>query len=119
MWCGCCFSGRSEIENIFENMCKSRKVMVVLSRHYLNAMNLFELDLATRLMYEGTIQKIILIYINNGLPLAKIPKHLVHTMRRNQVLEWADNAEARELVKHKIIELLATGDETAAHMFAE
>lgn len=97
----------------------SKHVIVILSRNYLNAMNLFELDLATQMMYEGKLMTIILIHIQEGLPLKKIPRHLVHTMKRNQVLEWRNNAQAKELVKRKVIELLLNNDEPAADMDAE
>nr|UTM63721.1 Toll-like receptor [Ruditapes philippinarum] len=94
--------GRSVAGNIFENMIVSRKVIVVLSRNYLQSpMHLFELDLATEQMYGHKLEEIIVVHIEEGLP-DKIPKRISHTMKRNQIVEWSDTPDAKEHFKHTI-----------------
>lgn len=106
--------------NIFENLQLSKHMIVLLSRMYLeNAMNLFELDLATNLMYEGKIKGILLIAFPDGLPPKKIPKHLTHTMRRNKVLEWSDDQTAKQLVKKKLADTLRNKEDLAINLDAE
>jgi hypothetical protein len=83
-------------------MIVSRKVIVVLSRNYLQSpMHLFELDLATAQMYGHKLEEIIVVHIEEGLP-DKIPKQISHTMKRNQIVEWSDTPDAKEHFKHKI-----------------
>jgi len=69
-------------------------------------MNLFELDLVIQLMYERQLEEIILIHIQQGLPADMIPRHIRNKMNRNRVLEWADNDNARGLVKQQLIDCL-------------
>ena len=68
--------GESLVGNIFENMVASRKVIAVLSQNYLtDKMHMFELDLAIDEMYEKTIEEIIVVHIDRGLPERKIPRY--------------------------------------------
>jgi len=98
----------------------SKHVIVVLSRNYLdNPLNLFELDIATEIMYEAIITNIILIDIGNGLPRRKIPKHLTNTMKRNKILECSDCEESKELMRTKVKDTLRRAHEPAADKDAE
>ncbi|WAR30663.1 TLR3-like protein [Mya arenaria] len=103
--------GQSEVGQIFEAMSSSKKVIVVLSKHYLsNPMNSFELDLANQTMYEQKIEKIIVIHINKGLPNAKIPRRITAMMRRNVIVEWEEDGNAQKLAKARINDALAQRD---------
>lgn len=108
--------GRSNTGNIFENMKRSRKILLVLSKHYLQSpMHMFEFDLATEMMYEGALEEIIVVHIEQGLPDKKIPKQLVHTMKRNKVVEWSEDPDAQEHFKNRINDIL--GRKTAANEY--
>lgn len=90
-------------------MTSSRKVLVILSQHYLQStMHMFEFDLATTMMYDHELEEIIVVHIDNGLPKNKIPKHLVHTMKRNKVVEWTENPDAQEHFTNTINDMLNT-----------
>lgn len=99
-------AGRSLAGNIFENMAASRKVVAVLSRNYLNAMNMFELDIAVHEMYRRNIEEVLVVHINDGLPLQKLPKLLVTTMKRHHVIEWTNDENAKALFQQTLIDHL-------------
>ncbi|XP_045191888.2 slit homolog 3 protein-like [Mercenaria mercenaria] len=98
--------GRSVAGNIFENMVISRKVIVILSSNYLQSpMHMFEYDLAAERMYDRKLEEIIVVHIEKGLP-ERIPKRIAHTMRRNKVVEWSDDPDAKEHFKNQINDIL-------------
>ncbi|KAL4238543.1 Toll-like receptor 5 [Mactra antiquata] len=102
-------AGRSLAGNIFENMCISRKVLVILSQHYLKSpIHMFELDLAIDKMYDHELERVVVIHIDNGLPKHKIPKRLIHTMIRHKMIEWTEDEDNKELFKAQINEILAS-----------
>lgn len=69
---------------------------------------MFELDLATDLVYKEKIEEIVIIHIGGqGLPDKKIPKHLMHTLKRNKAVDWSDEPDAREHFTNKINDILA------------
>ena len=98
--------------NICDHMMNSRKVIVILSQNYLkDSYHLFELDEAIHAMYDRDIEEIIVVYIDEGLPRRKIPRELADTMRRHEMIEWADEENAKQLCKQQIIARLdATAD---------
>jgi len=66
-----CSPGRNIFDAIFEAMNASRKVVVILSRHYLmNDINLIELDQAATEMYAMNIENIIILHINGVSEIA-------------------------------------------------
>lgn len=107
--------GRSLAGNIFENLSCSRKMLVVLSKDYLDAMHMFEFDLATNMMYEGKLEEIVIIHIEKGLPEKKLPKELSHTMKRNKVVEWSEDVNAQEHFRRRINDIL--GKKTVANEY--
>ena len=64
-------------------------------------MHLFEFDLAIKQMYEHSLEEIIVVYIEEGMP-TMIPKGIAHTMRRSQIVEWSDTPDAKEHFKNVI-----------------
>ena len=61
--------------NIFEHMSRSRKVIVVLIRHYFNGMNEFELDQATTLYHDHELEDIIVTKLRD-VPATRVPVYL-------------------------------------------
>ena len=49
---------------MYEGINASRKVIVVLSRNYLNPTNLFELDLTITALYEKKLEDYVVIHID-------------------------------------------------------
>lgn len=85
----------------------SRKVIVILSKHYLNSpRHMYEMDLANERMYNHQLEDVIVIHIDNGLPMTKIPKRIAHTLRRNTLIEWNDNDDSKACFKIRINEEL-------------
>ena len=97
--------GASIVANIYEHMVKSRKVIVVLSIHYFNGMNEFELDVATTLLHDHDIEDIIVIKLGD-LPARRIPNHLYRQMRNDMFIEWEDDENAKEAFLGKLIDRL-------------
>ena len=93
------------VANIVEHMMRSRKVIVVLSMHYLNGMNEFELDTATTLLHDHAIDDIIVIKLGD-VPAKRVPNHLYRQMRNDMFIEWEDNVDAKETFLGRLIERL-------------
>ena len=93
------------VTNIVENMMKSRKVIVVLSMHYLNGMNEFELDTATTLLHDRAIDDIIVIKLGD-VPAKRVPNHLYRQLRNGMFIEWEDTVDAKETFLVKLRERL-------------
>ncbi|KAH3792755.1 insulin-like growth factor-binding protein complex acid labile subunit isoform X2 [Dreissena polymorpha] len=98
--------GSVAVGQMYEGINASRKVIVVLSRNYLNPTNLFELDLTITALYEKKLEDYVVIHIDKGLPLQKFPKHLANKIRRNEILEWTEDAHAQALMKGKLTDIL-------------
>ena len=105
-------SGVSSVANIFEHMSRSRKVIVVLTRHFWNGMNEFELDQATTMYHEHDLDDIIVIKVGD-VPPRRIPPHVYTQMRNDTFLEWEDDANALRTFKEKPIERLRNQNEHA------
>ena len=88
-------------KSIFEHMSNSRKMIVILSQHYLNDMNEFELDQATTLFHDHEVEDINVIKVGD-VPARRVPVHLYTQMRNGMFLEWEDNVNARETFKGKL-----------------
>ena len=97
--------GASKVGNIVEHMVRSRKVIVVLSKHYFNGINEFELDMATTLLHDHDIEDIIVIKLGD-LPARRIPNHLYRQMRNDMFIEWEDDTNAKETFLRKLIDRL-------------
>ena len=94
--------GVSTIVNIFEHMSKSRKIIIVLTQHYLNdGMNGFELDQATTLYHEHELEDIIVIKIGD-VPAKRVPVHIYTQMRKGTYLEWENNETAIQTFKEML-----------------
>lgn len=112
--------GNSEVGNIFEHMQLSRKVLIILSRHYLdNPMNLFEWDTAVRQMYSRHIEEIIIIDIDSELPRKKIPKHMRATLMRHEAITWTEDDAAQQLFKQQLKDRLGRRTHLAADIGGE
>ena len=98
-------SGASYVANIVENLAKSRSFIVVLSKHYFNGMNEFELDQATSLLHAHELADIIVIKLGE-VPARNIPPHLYTQMRKGRFIEWEDDEHAIQTFKRKLIERL-------------
>ena len=87
------------IANIFEHMSRSKKVIVILTQHYLDdGMNIFELDQATTLYHDQELDDIIVIKVGD-VPARRVPAHLYTQMRTGRFLEWEHNPDAIERFK--------------------
>jgi hypothetical protein len=94
--------GSSVISSISDNMEKSKKVIIVLTKKYLShAQHQFEIDLAVKLKVEGTINDIIVINVEN-VPFKRIPKSLQVKVSRNEFLMWEDEENARNVFKERL-----------------
>ena len=72
------------MSNINDNMEKSKKVIIVLTKKYLSSDQYkFEIELAVKLKTDGTIDDIIVVNVS-GVPYSKIPKCL----RRKFLKKW-------------------------------
>ena len=95
----------SIVANIFEHMRQSRKVIVVLTRHYFTGMTEFELDQATALVHEHELEDIIVIKVGR-VPAKRVPPHLYAKMSDGSFIEWEDNENAiitfKEQLKDKL-----------------
>ena len=80
-------------------------MIVVLTQHYYNGMNEFELDQATALLHEHELDDIIVIKLGD-VPPRRIPPHLYAKMRDGSFIEWEDNENAiitfREKLKDRL-----------------
>ena len=97
------------IANIFEHMSRSRKVIVVLTQHYLNdGMNIFELDQATTLFHDQELEDIIVIKLGD-VPARKVPVHLYTQMRTGRFLEWENDPNSITSFKETLKDRLRGG----------
>ena len=96
-----CFSGASIVANIFEHMSRSRTVLIVLTRHYYNGMNEFELDQATAMLYGHELDDIIVIKVGD-VPARRVPPHLFAKMRSGSFIEWDENEDAINIFRGKL-----------------
>lgn len=87
--------------NITENMSMSRKVIVVLSKHYINGMNEFELDQATALLHDHRIDDVIVIKLGT-VPARNIPGHIYSQMKNGTFIEWEDDENAIDTFRAKM-----------------
>ena len=94
-------SGASNVANIFEHMSRSRTVLVVLTRHYYNGMNEFELDQATAMLHEHKLSDIIVIEVGN-VPTGRVPPHLYAKMRSGAFIEWGEEEDAVTVFREKL-----------------
>ena len=97
------------IVKIFENMSRSRKVIVVLTQHYLDdGMNIFELDQATTFYHDQELDDIIVIKAGD-VPTRRVPAHLYTQMRTGRFLEWENDQNSIVGFKAKLKDRLRGG----------
>ena len=76
-------------------------MIAVLTRHYYNGMNEFELDQATALLHEHELDDIIVIKVGD-VPVRSVPPHLYAQMRNGSFIEWEDDENAINTFKEKL-----------------
>ena len=82
-------------------MTRSRKVLVVLTQHYYNGMNEFELDQATALLHEHELDDIVVIKVGD-VPARRVPPHLYAQMKCGSFIEWENDENAINSFRRKL-----------------
>ncbi|XP_061197974.1 insulin-like growth factor-binding protein complex acid labile subunit [Saccostrea echinata] len=94
--------GSSMISSISDNIERSKKVIIVLTKEYLSsAKHKFEIDLAVKLKSDGVIDDIIVINVE-GVPFKCIPKSLQRKISREEFLLWENEDNAKKVFKEKL-----------------
>ena len=102
-------SGAPKFDNINSFLEKSKKVIIILSEHYMQAPtmaeNSMELDRANIMLHERDIEDIIVIQLGD-VAADNVPAELYTQMKKERFLQWEDDLEAIEHFKENLVDRL-------------
>lgn len=101
--------GAPKFDNINSFLEKSKKVIIILSEHYMQAPtmaeNSMELGRANIMLHERDIEDIIVIQLGD-VAADNVPAELYTQMKKERFLQWEDDLEAIEHFKENLVDRL-------------